>query len=291
MEGRVYSCSWSKGDGKFRTWVVSDPRLVAEAASSQAADEQLWSVICEKFGDGENVREYQPPFPPQSEEECYLADNLSTLVGNSNAEKLGPINPLFVAGRCSECGAGLGGRTDVPLTVGLIESGFDSTFIILSGVSFYLYSEDFLSLLTTEERSRFSWQPVRRTQKSKKAFFECRGINEVPFVTIRHKGMEGWQCGECGHRTFGVSRREFRFRLAVSESSVSRPLPSCFSVGPVIGAQVCVTRERWMSMRGKPGARGIVLSSVGVVPPADADQRPNLPKRFLAREGFRHAGN
>jgi hypothetical protein len=286
MEGRVYNCSWSKGEGKFRTWVVSDPRLVTEAASLQAADKGLWSVICEKFGDGENVREYQPPLPPQTGDECYLADGLSTLVGNSRAEKIGSLDPLFVAGRCSECGAGLGGRSDVPLTVGFIESGFDSTFIILSGVSFYLYSEDFLSLLTTDEQSRFSWEPVRRTQRSRKAFFECRGIKDVPFVTIRNAGMGGWECGKCGHRVFGVSRHEFSFDRAVCSSSLEKPLPQCFSVGPVIGAAVCVTQQRWMSMRGKLGARGIALSSVGVVSPNKADRHPVLPIRFLSREGY-----
>lgn len=291
MEGRVYNCTWTKEGNLFRVWVASNPRLSAEANTLAEADERLWSVICDRFGDGENVREYQPPFPPAKADDAYLADGLVTLVGNSRAEQVGSLEPLFTEGLCKECGAGLGERTDAPLEVGFIESGFDSAFIILSNVSFYLYSEDFRSLLRPEESERFVWTPVRRKKGARKAFFECVGIQSVPFVTIRDRGLSGWECGECGNRVFLISRKEFSFSHAVCATGLRHPIPSCFPVGPGIGAEVCVMQERWLSMRGKSGTRGVVAGPLAVVLPGEAEFAPNLPKRFLSREGYRPMRN
>ncbi len=128
MEGHVYNCSWEKARNIFKVWLTAEPKLWAEADSFSDADEKLWSVLCARFGDGENFREYEPPAPSEKGEESYLADGLVTLVGNSQAEKVGSIEPLFTGGLCKECGAGSGERTDALLEVGFIESGFDSTY-------------------------------------------------------------------------------------------------------------------------------------------------------------------
>ena len=291
MEGRVYNCTWAKAGNRFKVWLAADPKLCAEADGFSEADEQLWSALCNRFGDGENVREYEPPAPTRTSDDVYLADGLVTLVGNSRAERIGPIDPLFANGLCKECGAGQGERTDALLEVGSIESGFDSIFIIRSGFDFYLYSEDFLSLLQPDESARFVWRPVRRNKGARKAFFECVGINSVPFVTIRNQAVSGWECGECGHRVYSVSRKDFCFSKAVSSSSLKQPIPSCFPAGPEYGAQACVTRDRWLQIRGRRGARGIVPGPLGVVRPSEADSSPSLPKRFLSKEGYRVSKN
>ena len=284
MEGRVYNCTWEKAGNRFKVWLTAEPKLGTEADSFLEADEKLWSVLCDRFGDGENFREYEPPPPTSKNDEGYLADGLVTLVGNSQAEKVGSIEPLFTGGLCKECGAGLGERTDALLEVGFIESGFDSTFIIRMGFAFYLYSEEFLSMLQSEETARFQWRSVRRNKGARKVFFECVGLESLPFVTIRGQAASGWECGECGYRVHGISRHDFSFSKAVSSRDLNRPISSCFPVGPAFGATVCVTRERWSQMRGQPGSRGIVAGSLGVVPAAAANMSPPLPMRFLSRE-------
>jgi len=287
MEGRVYNCSWEKAGNRFKVWLTAEPKLGAEADSFSEADEKLWSVLCDRFVDGENFREYEPPPPASKNDEGYLADGLVTLVGNSAAERIGPVKPLFTNGLCKECGAGLGERTDAVLEVGFIESGFDSTFIIRSGLSFYLYSEDFLSLLKPDELARFVWRSVRRNKGARKAFYECVGLEAVPFVAIRNQAFSGWECGECGHRVYGISRKGFSFSQAVSSANLNQPILSCFPVGPRFGAQVCATRDRWLQIRGRPGTRGIVPGPLGVVRPSEADSSPPLSKRFLNKEGHR----
>lgn len=287
MEGHVYNCTWKKERTHFRVWIVSNPSISSEARTLTEADERLWSAICERFGDGENARDYQPPLPSAKTDEAYLTDGLITLVGNSRGEQIGSLEPLFTMGLCKECGAGLGERTDVSLEVGLIESGFDSVFVILSGVEFYLYSEDFRSLLLPEEAERFSWKPVRRKKGARKEFYECVGIEPSPFATIRDRPHSGWECGECGKRVFLICRNEFSFSHAVCVSGLRHPIPSCFPVGPRIGSAVCVTKERWISMRGKLGARGIVPSALAVLPLGEAELNPILTKRFLSRDGYR----
>lgn len=63
MEGEVFACSWKKQGKTYKVWVKKRPRLRAEGKTFHQADKRLWAVIVDATGDGESVREYDPPEP------------------------------------------------------------------------------------------------------------------------------------------------------------------------------------------------------------------------------------
>src|SRR5262245_12397624 len=276
MEGRVYDCTWTKENDRYRVWIKSNPSVSAEGASLEEADDSLWGKICERFGDGENHREYDPPFPQASGSERYFAHQLVTLIGNSRAENAGPLDALFSEGLCPECGGGLGRRTEVPLSVGFIEAGFDSAFFSSGGASFSLYSEDFIRLLGESETAEFDWRIVRRGNRAKKVFYELAGRHLRPWVAKSGWTLSGWQCGKCGQQIFGHWGKDCAFTRAICAESVPPPHVVSFEVGSRAEAEVCVRRSKWLEMIGKLGARGIVAQELAVLPREESEEHPEL---------------
>ena len=74
MEGEVFACSWKKQGKLYKVWVKKRPKLSAEGRTFNQADERLWSVIIDATGDGESVREYDPP-EPESDPETAVASS------------------------------------------------------------------------------------------------------------------------------------------------------------------------------------------------------------------------
>lgn len=286
MEGRVYNCTWTKERESYRVWVKSNPDLSAEGASLSDADERLWSKICERFGDGENCRDYDPPFPRAADTERYFANELVTLIGNTRAEKVGPLKDLFSEGVCPACGSGLGNRTETPLSVGFIESGYDSAFFSLGATGFSLYSEDFVELLGHSETAGFDWRIVHRGKRARKNFYELASQCIRPWVAKRGWELSGWQCERCGQRVFGHWGKECAFTRAISSKSVPHASLIDYEVGSRSGAEVCVRRSKWREMAGKLGAKGIVAQDLAVLPVEESNENPELPTRNLAREGY-----
>ena len=62
-EGQVYRCGWRKKGTTYRVWVKGRPKLAAEGETFNLADRRLWSIIIDATGDGESIREYDPPAP------------------------------------------------------------------------------------------------------------------------------------------------------------------------------------------------------------------------------------
>src|SRR5688572_28205605 len=65
MEGQRYACSWKKEGQFYHVWVKKRPKLSAKAKTFNQADHRLWGIIIEATGDGESIREYDPP-PPEA---------------------------------------------------------------------------------------------------------------------------------------------------------------------------------------------------------------------------------
>lgn len=63
MEGRRFACSWKKEDALYHVWVKRRPKLSAKAKTFNQADLRLWAVIIHATGDGESIRQYDPPAP------------------------------------------------------------------------------------------------------------------------------------------------------------------------------------------------------------------------------------
>ena len=68
MEGGVFPCSWKKQRKVYKVWVKKRPRLSAQGRTFSQADKRLWSVIIHATGDGESIREYDPPAPDSEPE-------------------------------------------------------------------------------------------------------------------------------------------------------------------------------------------------------------------------------
>lgn len=286
MEGRVYNCGWTEENGRYRVWVQSNPSLSADGASLSEADESLWGKICERLGDGENLREYDPPLPRASDVGTYFVDELVRLVGNTSTNIEGSLHHFFAEGVCPACGSGRGERTGVPLEVGLIESGYDAAFTSLGLTHFSLYSEGFLKLLGGSEAAEFEWRMVRRGRRARKVFFELTSRHSRPWMAKRGWELSGWQCEECGQMAFGHWGRDFAFRRAIASNSVPPSDFMAFVVGSRTDMTVCVRRSKWREMRGKIGAKGIVAEDVAVLPIEELDDHPELPKRNPTKEGY-----
>jgi hypothetical protein len=62
-EGRHFACTWKKEGELYRVWVKGRPALSATGQTFNQADKRLWTVIIDATGDGESIREYDPPEP------------------------------------------------------------------------------------------------------------------------------------------------------------------------------------------------------------------------------------
>jgi hypothetical protein len=67
MEGQRFACSWKKSGKFYHVWVKRRPKLSAKGKTFQEADRRLWAVIIDATGDGESMREYDPPEPNAAE--------------------------------------------------------------------------------------------------------------------------------------------------------------------------------------------------------------------------------
>ena len=274
MEGRVYVCSWKPIPAGYAVWVKARPAVRAEGATFEKADEALYGPILAAYGDGENVREYDPPPPVSAGFGEFLQEGLVTILGNARAPVTN-LDELYEGGVCERCSAPRGARTSRTATVADIESGFDGGFTR----TFYYFSEAFVALLTADERARFEWRRVDRPERARKIFLELIPRAPVPLVAVRGRDLDAVECDVCRRPhtlTFFHSHQIAGF---VCEGDLERPRPSCFPVGPVHQALLALTRDRWRAMVGKPGTRGLMSYELGVVSTDLCDRDP--PRRLM----------
>lgn len=288
-EGRVYACSWEKVGKRYRLWVTRKPTLVAEGRSFTDAREALWSAVCTALGDGEAIFEFDPP-EPMTEVVRQLRDPaIVTVVGNTRSEVVGELDLLFKNGVCPLCRRPRGPRTEIPLTVDSIESGYEGGFT--SGLHFRFFSEEFLALLTRQERDRFEWRPIVRAQRAKKKFYELVLEPGVPLVGMR--GLQYrplWECDDCGQRASPMyfpghgqdqALRDAGIAAFVSRAALPDPLPVWLFIGGPIVYDLGVRQERWQELMRKRGARGLVSTPIGVLKPAQVARDLTFVKRSV----------
>jgi hypothetical protein len=67
------------------------------------------------------------------------------------------------------------------------------------GVRTDLFSDEFLRRLTTAERERFEWRPVRRAAGAPRKFFEFIPLRiDAPLVALKAVDTTLWRCEACG---------------------------------------------------------------------------------------------
>jgi hypothetical protein len=286
-EGRVYLCSWEKVGRRYRLWVTQKPKLVGDGRSFAAAREALWGVVCTALGDGEAIFEFDPP-EPMAEVVRQLRDPaIVTIVGNTHSQVMGDLDSLFKNGVCPRCSRPRGPRTDVPLTVDFIESGYQGGFTWAGHFSFF--SEEFLSILTRQERDRFEWRPVVRGQRAKKKFYELVAEPGIPWVGMRDLQYGPlWECDDCGERASPMyfpghgqdqTLRDAGISRFVSRAALPEPLPTWLFFGGPVHYYLGVRQERWQELMRKRGARGLVSTPIGVLKPAQVARDLKYVKR------------
>ena len=299
MEGRVFLCSWKQVPGGYRVWVAKRPKLAAEAATFEEADEELASVICDATGDGESVHEYTPPPPSQPDEAEGLLGRLTAASPNARGE-IENGAALFSEGYCTQCRAPRGERTTVALELGKADVG-DALSAKLSGAGFSgprfrLYSADFLAHLAASERANLEFRPVHR-RRGKKQFFELSGGSlVVPRVGIRGKPIEGlWTCDTCGFELaptyLGTWIENHAWSnppsIYVAKADLPRTLPTCLVVGRASDYTLVFQQARWQELVGVPGTRAVKSQEIGVLGDAWADRTPRRKSLRVAEREAR----
>jgi DNA-directed RNA polymerase subunit RPC12/RpoP len=290
LEGRVYLCSWKRLGRHFHVWVKSRPKLAAEGRTFAEADEALWSLIVEKTGDGENSREYQPRAPVDAELEEFLNPPLVAVIGDALVHV--EAGTEFDGVRCTTCGHIDGRRSDEPLVVADLSSGFDAGAVVIhqrpyATATRYIFSDEFLALLLADERKRFAWRRVVRPSRAKRVFHELLDAD----LTVHNVGVSGlpktggWRCDKCGFRRFPHYVAWTWPSYWVCATDLPRRVPSCFGLNDGHDLALCITADRWSAVVGKRGTRGVLSYEVGVAPPERCEKAPKLRSiRSIARD-------
>ncbi len=290
MEGQVFQCSWQRSGARYRVWVRDRPALTAEGDDFDDADDALADSICGATGDGESVREYDPP-PPQEEKSGLLFSLVS--ISGTRRGLIENAAELYSEEFCPQCKHERGNRTGVPLRLARLGPGGNAGYANIKAAGFdgpliHFFSEEFLARLRPDERAQFEWRPVHAPSRVKKRFVELVGANaSIPLVSL--SGVAAtlwdlpsltektlWRCDTCGRKSapiyvVGMSSLPSFYANVVD---LPDPLPTCIGVGSQDFLYLCFTRERWSELVRLPESRGLRSMDVGVVAPSLVDPMP-----------------
>jgi hypothetical protein len=293
MEQRLFLCTWERSGACYRLWVRDRPMLVAEADVFETADEALANAISGATGDGESVREYDPPRPRGGR--SGLLFRLALISGERRGFIENPAE-LFNGGYCPQCKYPRGNRTVSPLRLARLEPGRNGGYAKLeppasAGPLMDFFSEPFVACLRPEERSQFQWRPVQMPSKTRERFVELVRANvQVPFVSlsdlaatlwnqpsVADRGKHTlWRCDTCGR----TQQPLYWYRMAslpsfyLNVADLPEPLPSCIGVGDPEYPSLCFTAERWSELVKLEVTHGLVSTEVGVVAQGLVDPMP-----------------
>lgn len=290
MERQVFLCTWRRSGARYRVWVRDRPKLAAESDLFEAADEALAGVICEATGDGESLREYDPP--PPREDKPGLLFRVVSITG----ERRGLIEnagELFTEDYCPQCKHERGDRTDAALRLARLEAGGNAGYAKMKppgGPRIKFFAEEFVARLRPEERSQFLWRPVEVPSRIKKRFVELVGAGDpIPLASLSavaadlwnvpsltEKENQRWRCDVCGWAQshvymYGMSSLPSYY---VNFGDLPQPLPTCIAVGERGSQLLCFTSERWRELVKLPESRGLSSTEVGVVAPSLVEPMP-----------------
>lgn len=289
MEGGVYVCEWKRTPKGYQVWVKGETMLFGRGPTFDDARDALVDKICLYNGDGEAVLELDPPLPATQTEAKYTQPELMTIGSSATFEAAETASSLYAGPICSTCGGVTSGRSDKPLTVACLPPGVDGAFGHIGHAlgHLYVFSENFISLLTDEERRRLVLRPVQLLaeagkQADTRKFYELLGPGGPTAVSGQGLKASGWRCEACGYRTFGHWMDDPRIDGFVAAEDLPAPLPTVFSVG-TLEVRLCTTAARWREMVGRNGTRGLTSCRMGVVPAGEVVRDVVLPTLDAAR--------
>ena len=279
-EGNVFLTTWTRTETGYRVWVKRRPKLFAEGSKFDEADRRLWEVIGLATGDGENMHEYVPPAPNLESAGPSERGRLWVLGVSSGARMVNPSG-LFEGGLCEQCLMPRGPRTRLPLAVDHIESRVQASVVSLPragpgvGPRLRVFTEDFLVLLTAEERARFEWRPITLSRRGKRNFLELvHRTPPMPYVAV--KGYQAYYgvCELCGWKWVVPEYVKGRPFFHVADSDVPRPVPSLMAVGNLADLGLAASEARWSDLVGMREMHGIKGSIVAIVAENEVERNP-----------------
>ena len=302
MEHAVYICTWSRSPDGFSLWVKAQPRIHASAPTYDEAEGRLIEAIQHAGGAMQAVLEFDPPLPKSKLDEKYSSPEIYLICGDDRFETDAPRRKAFETSTeveerlrwldtfyekpvCRECQYSFGRRSDKPITLtyaGKYDGAFGS---IGGGISpgHYIVSEEFIGLLTEEEKRRLEFQPTIR--KGGRKFFELVGPEGPPFVAVAGMKISGWRCAQCDRGEWGYWIEGMEIHSFVAKSDVQDSIHGVFAVGTFPEVELAIAGARWKEMLGRKGTRGFVSRPLGVVPDHEVVPCPELPMREDQPEG------
>jgi hypothetical protein len=295
VEHGVYVCGWKESPGGFELWVKSRPRVRSRGRTYREAEDALLEAIIAAGGAYHAVLEYVPPLPLSAFDRKYSVPELYLVCGDAAAETDEPkgtwfetaeerarreswYDAFFVAPRCEACGHFSSTRSEERLRLIYVKGSYGGAFLYFAGAWLRLFSEDFLVLLTDEERRRLQFRPTVRGKRARKQFFELAGPSGPDYVALAGQKLKGWRCDACGLSFYSCRYSEdCDINRFVARADLPDPLPEVFTVGKQPNVSLCVTAGRWAKMVDRPGTRGIVSSLLGVAPDNEVVRTPELP--------------
>lgn len=280
-EEGIFQCSWRQIPNGFELWVQRHPTLRVDGSVFSEAEERLKEVIYASGLATHAVFEFTPLRPLTELERSFTFPRLLNIYGDTGFELIGDQrqnpNELFMGGYCKRCNTALGSRNDTPAILQYAGDG-EHGGMAFARSHLYFYSEEFLGLLTAEERGALKFRQAIRASKRGRAFHELVGPAGLREVAIAGCPLEGWTCSKCGTSCFGSRLEGTSFTSFVAREDLPEPLPSVFTIfTPGIGIQLCMTAARWAQLVGKRESKGLISSDVGVVDSLLVVRAPKLP--------------
>jgi hypothetical protein len=295
MEHGVYLCTWMQSSAGIALWVKSRPWVRATAPTYDEAEEQLIEAIQAAGGAYQAVLEFDPPLPNSTSDIKYCcpaiywfgADdrfetNAPKRQWGENAQELDERlrwnDEFYEKPLCRKCKFTSGRRTDKLLTLSYASSKYDGAFGHLGvdiGPTHQIVSEEFLALLTAEEKSSLRVQPTFR--KGRRKFYELIGPPGPPLIAVAGLTITGWRCVLCHHRTWGYWIDGLAIDSFIARSDLPVPLPGVFTVGESPEIHLAVTESRLKELVGRKGTRGFVSRPLGIVAKHEVVREPELP--------------
>jgi hypothetical protein len=295
MEHGVYICTWTRSAAGYGLSMKSRPQIRADAPTYAEAEERLIEAIQNAGGAMHAVLEFDPPLPKSILEEKYSSPEIYLIGGDDRFETDAPrwrwsesaqeieerlcwLDAFYEKPVCRKCKYTFGRRNDKVPTLTYAPSKYDGAFGSFGtdgGPNHQIVSEEFLALLTADEKRSLVFQPTIR--KGRKKFYELIGPEGPPHVGVAGMKISGWRCSKCDHRTWGYWIDGMAIHSFVARSDLPASLPGVFAVGVSPEIQLAVTASRWRELVGCKGTRGFASRPLGVVPNHEAVRRPVLP--------------
>lgn len=288
IEGNVYLCDWAKRGKKFLITLQQDSNISVAGQDFDEAEEMMWELLCEKFGDGEAVVEYVKPLPKSAFQKKYGIPEILSVSGNGGHGRLLNEGEVLISRICEVCKRTLSQRTKAIAEWDYLPNS-DGAVSFKTGIG-DIYSEDFLSLFSDEEKSNLSLIPVRGPEKTRKRFFELLpGNPKANYVGVpRFPGLLNKRCETCKSFRFTYLHNNDLFQF-IARRDLPEKISGLFVIGDSKSVNLCMTRERYQKIVGKKGTKDIMSRQIWVVPDNRFVRKPedeNYPEELYWKSRF-----